>query len=208
MKPIKTEFITLSFEELKEIEYKEIKIKELDITRDWLLICCYTAQRVGDFLNYTKDNLITLDDDNLYLDIVQAKTKQQVYIPLNNTIKRILKKYNNNFPPLYSKSKSYNEKKFNELVKRVGSYCGLNEIVTANLKVKNRLETITDKKYKFLQSHTGRRSFATNYNGKINTRLIMAITGHKSETVFNNYIQRKPDELAKEFAIQSSKLDN
>ena len=106
MKEEPTHYIALSFKELKQIELTELKIKELDITRDWLLICSFTAQRVSDFLRYTSDNIVTLDDNNKYLDIVQSKTGNQVYIPLNDVVLRILKKYEGNFPPLYSTSKN------------------------------------------------------------------------------------------------------
>jgi len=45
-------------------------------------------------------------------------------------------------------------------------------------------------KYKFISTHTARRSFCTNaYNAEIPIQDIMAISGHKSERVFLNYIK-------------------
>ena len=41
-----------------------------------------------------------------------------------------------------------------------------------------------------VSSHIGRRSFATNYYGKMPTALIQAITGHKTESSFLLYIDR------------------
>lgn len=207
MKAQKTDYIFLSFDELKKIEQTELKRKELDITRDLLLICCYTGQRVSDFLKYSTKDIIELDDNQKYLDIIQAKTKKQVYIPLNNVVLNIIEKYNGNFPPLYSKSKEQNAQTFNKLVKQVGYHCGINEKIDAYRKVNNRLELTNDHKYKFITSHTGRRSFSTNYYGLIDTSLIITITGHASEIIFKNYVKAKPKDLAITFNKKLKELD-
>jgi integrase len=39
-----------------------------------------------------------------------------------------------------------------------------------------------------ISSHDLRRSFATNYFGKIETPILMQITGHSKETTFLSYI--------------------
>ena len=52
-------------------------------------------------------------------------------------------------------------------------------------------------KYELISSHTCRRSFATNLYGIIPTMTIMAITGHKSERTFLNYIKVTPAQHAK-----------
>jgi integrase len=43
-------------------------------------------------------------------------------------------------------------------------------------------------KWELVTTHIGRRSLATNYYGKISTPLLMAQTGHKSESMFLKYI--------------------
>lgn len=207
MKPIETNYIALSFKELKQIESTELKTKELDVTRDLLLISCYTAQRIGDFLNYSSDSVVTLDDGQKYLDIVQSKTNKQVYIPLNDVVLKILDKYNGEFPPLYSSSKAFNEQTFNKLVKRVGYHCKINELVESHIKESKRLISLKAEKYKFIQSHSGRRSFSTNYYGKIDTSLIITITGHANEQVFKSYVKAKPEDLAKGFAQKLKELN-
>lgn len=206
MRTKETDYIALSFKELKQIEQTELKIKELDVTRDWLLICCYTAQRISDFLNYSASDIVVLDDNNKYLDITQAKTGKQVYIPLNDVVLSILEKYNGNFPPLYSTSKALNEQTFNALVKRVGSKCGINEIIESYKKVDNRLKLIKEEKYNFITGHSGRRSFATNYFGIIPTALIIAITAHSSEQNLKFYIKAKPENLAKSFTKKLNEI--
>jgi integrase len=207
MKPIETNYIALSFKDLKQIELTELKTKELDVTRDLLLISCYTAQRVGDFLNYSSDNIVTLDDGQKYLDIVQSKTKKQVYIPLNDVVLKILKKYNGEFPPLYSNSRAFNEQTFNKIAKRVGYHCKINEIVESHIKENNRLVSLKAEKYNFITSHSGRRSFSTNYYGKIDTSLIITITGHADEKTFKSYVKAKPEDLAKGFTQKLKELN-
>ena len=43
-------------------------------------------------------------------------------------------------------------------------------------------------KYDLISSHDLRRSFATNYFGKIETPILMQITGHSKESTFLSYI--------------------
>jgi len=51
--------------------------------------------------------------------------------------------------------------------------------------------------FSVLQSHTARRSFATNlYKRKVPTITIMAVTGHKTEKSFLKYIKVTPTEHA------------
>tara|TARA_B100000767_G_scaffold2325_1_gene2298 strand:+ start:1040 stop:1291 length:252 start_codon:yes stop_codon:yes gene_type:complete len=56
-----------------------------------------------------------------------------------------------------------------------------------NLKTR-RKEIVSAPKYDFVTSHIIRRSFASNYYGKIDTQLLMNITGPSRETTFLTYI--------------------
>lgn len=55
-------------------------------------------------------------------------------------------------------------------------------------------------KFELVTSHIGRRSFATNYYGKIATTFLINITGHSSETMFLNYIGKSNKDMALEMA--------
>ena len=46
-------------------------------------------------------------------------------------------------------------------------------------------------KWEVVGTHVGRRSFATNFYGKIPTALIMSVTGHLTESSFLMYIDRE-----------------
>jgi integrase len=68
-----------------------------------------------------------------------------------------------------------------------------------------RKEIINAPKYELITSHTMRRSFATNYFGKIETPILMEITGHSRESTFLSYIgtHQNKDALADLFMQQA-----
>ena len=63
-------------------------------------------------------------------------------------------------------------------------------------------------KYEFVTSHIMRRSFASNYYGKIETPLLMNITGHSKESTFLTYIgtHQNKDALADLFMQQAGAI--
>lgn len=67
----------------------------------------------------------------------------------------------------------------------------------------DKSEIVEVPKYELISSHVGRRSFATNFYGKINQQLIQSVTGHKTESSFLKYINKQreidPDALNKAF---------
>jgi intein/homing endonuclease len=85
--------------------------------------------------------------------------------------------------------------------------------VTANLRQtkKSRYEIKDVPKWKAVSSHIGRRSFATNYYGKINTALLISATGHASEKQFLTYVGKPQEDKAmalaralKQFALEQN----
>ena len=196
-----TTHIYLNLSELEKI--KEIKLDDfrLDYARDWLLISCYTAQRMSDFLKFTKKNIIEIDDD-LFLDIKQEKTDTPVYVYLNEDVMRILDKYDGNFPPLFANNVGSNETIYNRLIKSVCKKAEINELVKSNQRQteNNRYKVVEVPKWKAVSSHIGRRSYATNYYGKLSTELLMSATGHKSESQFLAYVKLAQIDRAKALA--------
>jgi hypothetical protein len=51
-------------------------------------------------------------------------------------------------------------------------------------------------KWELVSSHIGRRSFVSNHFGKIPIPIIMATTGHRSKSLFLNYIDMSRAEMA------------
>lgn len=184
--------ITLSFDEIQQIIDTKILDKQLNIAKDWLIISCYTAQRISDNLYLKKENIIK-QDGNYILHFKQQKTDKPVSISLDDEVIKILSKRNGEFPPVFSESKASNEAIYNRLIKTVCRLAKINTPVMANMKNSktNRYELKEVPKYKAVTSHIGRRSFATNYYGLIPTALLIGQTGHSSEIQFLRYVGKK-----------------
>ena len=96
---------------------------------------------------------------------------------------------------------------FNKQSKALCKMAGINELVSGfknNSKTRSK-EIINAPKYAFVTSHIMRRSFASNYYGKIETPLLMNITGHSKESTFLTYIgtHQNKDALADLFMQQA-----
>lgn len=197
----KTPHVYLNHNDLDKIRNAKIEDSRLNIARDWLLLSCETAQRISDFLKFTKDNIESIDGD-LFLNIEQEKTKTPVYIFLTPKATEIIEKYSGGFPPMFSDKVGSNEAVYNRLIKKVCEVAKINEIVKANMRMSknNRYQIVEVPKHKAVSSHIGRRSFATNYYGKLPTELLMSVTGHKTEKQFLAYVGKPPIDKAKDFA--------
>ena len=98
--------------------------------------------------------------------------------------KEVIQILNKNFP--YSISAQL----FNRQIKQICQIAGIYEMVGGyKLCPKTRRKRLgTHPKYSLISSHDLRRSFATNYFGKIETPILMQITGHSKESTFLSYI--------------------
>ena len=165
----------------------------LDNVRDLLIIGLNTGLRISDFMRLDLSHIKT---DTIRIEA--QKTGKTAEIPINTQIETTLNKRGGNLP------KSISEQNFNEYLKELGELIGFNEPVKgakmvcinedeANLKgVAKVFRKVsgTFPKYELMTSHICRRSFATNLYGQISTPVIMAITGHATETQFLMYIKK------------------
>lgn len=172
--------ITLSEKEI--IKIKKTNVPEvLQSAKDWLIISCYTGQRFSDFMNFSSQQIIEVDG-RLCLSFVQQKTKKKVLLALHPTVRKIIRKYNNNFPKLLSMQQ------YNDYIKKIAELSNISDVVCARKRFGFRCNVIETEKFNLISSHVGRRSFATNFYGKIPTPLLMDATGHKTEEMFLKYI--------------------
>jgi site-specific recombinase XerD len=196
----KVKHIYLNEEELKQI-YNLSKLELTDSllnARDWLVISCYTGQRVSDFLTFNK-NMIRIENDKPLLEFTQKKTKKIMTIPIHPIVNKILESRNGDFPYKIS------DQKYNDYIKKICEIANINETIKGVKKVmisKGVYRNIEGryKKFELVTSHIGRRSFATNFFGKIPTALIISATGHKTEEIFNDYLQKSSTDRALELA--------
>lgn len=188
----------LSEEELKLIIECPMPNNYLENAKDWLVIACYTGQRVSDFLSFKKENIIELNGER-YIEFKQKKTGKQMRIPILKPVEKILKKRDGNFP------KQISNIKLNCYIKKVCEIAEINELLTNGKstqirvkgEIKNRKIIQELPKYNFITSHVGRKSFATNFYGRIPTAMLMFFTGHTTETQFLDYISKTDADKAR-----------
>lgn len=196
----KTIFTFLTPEEIERIQNLMGLPEYLDNARDWLVISCYTGQRVSDFMRFDKSMLrIEKNKNNKEVSLIefsQVKTGIMLTIPLHQEVLKILSKRNGEFP------RPINDQKYNEYIKEIAKKADIKDLIKGsklNPETK-RKETGIYEKWELITSHVGRRSFATNNFGKIPTRLLMSATGHTSEKMFLKYIGKSQTDQAKELA--------
>lgn len=186
-------------------EAEQDKIKDAKLIREslinarkWLLLGCLIGQRGGDLLNITDDNIKALNGIKI-IELKQQKTGKLVAIPL---LPEALEIIENGLPYKISLPR------YNEYIKDVCEIAEINEPITHRKKVTSRdattIETLP--KYKFITSHIARRSFATNFYGRIPTPVLMNITGHGTEQVFLKYIGKTTYDNAYQMLEYFSKL--
>ena len=197
---VKAEKIYLTFEDLIKIETisKEKLTDSLDNAKDWLIISAYCGQRVSDFMNFT-DEQIRIEDGKHLIEFTQKKTSKVMTVPLHPKILEILKKRNGNFPYKIS------DQKYNDFIKVVCELAEINEPTKGSKLVETepnsgifRKKLGIYKKFELVTSHIGRRSFASNFYGKIPTTYLIYVTGHSTEAMFLNYIGKSNKDLALE----------
>jgi integrase len=200
VKYYKVDSIYLTFDELEKIEnIKKIKLTEsLENARDWLIISCYTGQRVSDFLRFTKD-MIRIEDGESFIEFTQKKTNKIMTVPVHPKVIEILNKRNGAFPYTIS------DQKYNDYIKVVCEIAKITQMVNGSKKTETepksgvfRKETKDFRKCDLVTSHIGRRSFASNFYATIPTSLLINITGHSTEAMFLTYIGKSNKDKAKE----------
>lgn len=182
--------IYLNEEELKEIIDLDLSGQSnLEQVRDLFIFGCYTGMRYSDFSQVKPEHI-----QGEIIRIKTQKTDEWVSIPLLPAVKNIMEKYKsrpNSLP------KSCANQTMNRHIKEIGELAKIND---SELKIRNkgkaRIETLFNK-YELICTHTARRSFATNmFKRGIPARVIMKITGHRTEKAFSSYIKITQDENA------------
>lgn len=202
IKPAKVEKIYLSFEELDTVQsIDRAKLTEsLENARDWLIISCYTGQRISDFMRF-HSNQIRIENGKHLIEFTQHKTGKNMTVPLHSKVLDVLKKRKGEFP------RPISDQKYNDYIKQVCKIAQIKEKITGSKKTKiedlksnyqYRKESGVFEKWELVTSHIGRRSFATNFYGNIPTSYLIYVTGHSTERMFLNYIGKSNKDLALE----------
>ena len=177
--------------------------------RDIFMVGCWTAQRVSDYNNISKEQIDVLNKrwiedvpdpehpgqtkpeirtkEIMYVNIRQQKTGVQVSIPISPECKDILEKYDYKLPHL-------EDQVINRYLKDICKDAGLTEeieIVETNGGTPKRVKK---QKWELVHTHTARRTGATlMYLSGMDVYDIIKITGHTSPVMLRKYI--KADKL-------------
>jgi integrase len=183
--------IFLSTKEIEKIE-KATLLKDAHINaRKWLILACYTGQRGGDLIKITESNFKKTKNKEC-IELTQQKTNKKVEIPILPKVREI---YNTGLPYKVS------TQKLNKYFKEIGKLAEINtptmgRIIEANedpkIKKKRGVKKVRPK-HKYISTHIGRRSFASNHYCKLPTPIIMKVTGHSKESTFLTYINQSDD---------------
>lgn len=170
---------------------KDLQLRpELERYRDSFLIACWTGLRHSDFSRLTSENI---DYENEVIRIQTKKTGEPVVIPFLPELKDIIEKYRGKDLPAYT------NQPMNRYLKEIG------RAMSEKVKELNINGEIRQKDYFQLTTHAGRRSFCSNmYYRGVDFEMIMAISGHKTEVEFRNYIKVKNEDQAAKFLKQAN----
>lgn len=208
---VEVDSIYLTKEDLKKFCAVDLsnKPKGYQEARDIFLVGCWTAQRVSDYNNisrdaiqsYTKRTIVDVPDPEnpgqtkpeiqvrevMYINIRQHKTGAKVAVPCSSELKTILERYDYQMPHLA-------DQVINRYIKDIGEWAGIDDIVEMVETKGGKKTTVKYKKYKLIHSHTARRTGATlMYLSGMDVYDIMKITGHSSPNMLKKYI--KADQL-------------
>lgn len=198
-----TPTVALSLNDLEKIKNVELKESKYEITRDWLIIGCYTGQRVSDLLRMSSKMIQNIQDFD-FIVLNQKKTNKIVQIPIHPEVRKILNRRKGHFPPLFTNNLESSKTFFNRYLKTLCEKAVVDELVEGNLydEETGRTKKGLYAKHKLVSSHICRRSFATNFYGnpKYPTPILMNITAHSTERQFLEYIGKKPIDYSLQLA--------
>lgn len=176
-----------SWEEIEAIKNLEIELASTeDKVRDLYVFNCYCGLRFSDLCRINKFSFYK-ENEQLRVKIRQKKTDAIVKFPILPSAEKILLKYDYSLPVL-------SEVTFNSKLKNICFRAGLTQLETIRETRGGKAEIRVVPKYMLVSSHTGRRSFATNFDeDDVPLKEIMAVTGHSSEKSLRVYIKKKAE---------------
>lgn len=187
--------IYLTEEELKKLEAVALSGNEEHV-RDIFLLQCQLGQRYSDMMNL---NNAIIEEEQITL--VQEKTAKKVIIPLNDTAKRILRKYGNKLPEIRLEYA-------NMLLKSIGKKAGIDTVHLIKKQLKGNTTSEKVPKYELLTTHTARRTFVTiSLKRGIQPNIIMKITGHTSSKTMERYDKMSAEDVAEILNMWDSEED-
>ena len=189
--------IYLTKEELKAM--MDVDLSHLsrlhEVARDIFMVGVYTAQRVSDYNNIARENIVQGPDGDIVIRVRQKKTGTWVTVPVKEELRRILVKYDYKLPRVAEQS-------INSYIKEVAKAAGIDDTVMVETTVGGVASMQMKPKYELVHTHTARRTGATlMYLAGMDVFNICSVTGHSSIAMLKKYI--KADDLDRARLISS-----
>jgi len=209
-----TDAVYLNVDQLEKIH--QLNLSEhpsLDNARDLFLLGAWTGLRFQDYSVLAHKARVMGD----FIHIEAEKVNVSVAIPILPAAREILDRYRLE-DGTYAYPRAISNQKLNDYIKTIAKMAGLTHKVVLSMPEAGKRIKVAMSFYQAVDTHTARRSFATNMykHYRLPALTIMKITGHNTESSFFKYIRMTPEEsaqlildtvLAKELAVQQP-LDN
>lgn len=177
------------------------KIRALDLTghpglanaRDLFLLGAWSGLRFQDYSVLAKKARVMGD----FIHIETEKVGVSVAIPILPSTREILERYRLE-DGTYAYPKPISNQKLNDYIKIVAKMAKLDHAIILSVPEGGKRVSVTIPFYQAVDTHTARRSFATNMykHYRLPALTIMKITGHSTEANFFKYIRMTPEENA------------
>lgn len=173
--------VYLTLEDIQKIKALQLP-KNLADVRDTFLMACFCGLRHSDWEKIHPKNIITTDGKQ-FLSVPTEKTGVSVQIPVHQVIREVMALHNERPPRVITNQKC------NKYLKEIGRRASLGNVLL-NAEIVDKGDCI--------KTHTARRTFATlAYLSGMAIELIMAITGHKTESSFRRYLKLGAQEITR-----------
>lgn len=177
------DIVYLTFEELMKLYEKDFESDRLSQVRDFYCMGCFTGLRFSDL---SKLHLANISEDHIVLSIQKTKTQNHA-IKLNKYAKAILEKYKGT---IYEPLPVISSQKFNEYIKDCCELAEITQPLTTHWFVGNKKKSLTQAKFKFITSHTARKTFITNsLLLGMEPKAIKKIANIKKDAVLDKYMK-------------------
>lgn len=181
VKKFQPDIFPLNKAEIKILEESNL-IGVEDRVRDLFLFQVYTGLRYNDVQKLNR-NQVSNDE----IRIKAQKGRNDLYIPLTQKAKTIIRKYKNN-DAVYALP-TLNISKANVVIKKIAEKIGLDRAIVYHKSIGIEIKKVNAKLYENISQHDGRRSFiSNNLASGIDVYTTMAMSGHKNFSSFERYV--------------------
>lgn len=188
-----TEITTAIFLEIAELKSMyELDLSEsphLELARDVFIIGCEIGQRISDYHNLRKQEIVSHEKER-YIKIKQEKTDKDVLCKITPVIETIMnQRYGGMLPPKIT------EQKLNDYIKVVGEKAEINSQIKVEITRGGKRKAKYIDKHQLIMGHTARRTFCTlKHKAGVPVHSILLLSGHSTLKEFIKYIRNPKEE--------------